>query len=165
MQRGKFIGKFLARHVSGTYAHYEEHGVYGADCARHHPHRTHDLRSGCQDHLTYLLTPWCRVLLEKLTGLQLVKKFPAFHGTRMFIIAFTSVRHLSLSPGPTQSSPHTHIPKAPTLNKLIRGGLKAPTNYLKFISMEELCKKQKIRMKVRKESCLNFHELMAHSKV
>jgi hypothetical protein len=28
-----------------------------------------------------LLTPWCRVLLEKLTGLQLVKKFPAFHGT------------------------------------------------------------------------------------
>ena len=68
-------------------------------------------------------------------------------------------------PGPTQSSPHTHIPKAPTLNKLIRGGLKAPTNYLKFISMEELCKKQKIRMKVRKESCLNFHELMAHSKV
>jgi hypothetical protein len=30
---------------------------------------------------TYLLTPWCRVLLEKLTGLQLVKKFPTFHGT------------------------------------------------------------------------------------
>jgi len=28
--------------------------------------------------LTYLLTPWCRVLLEKLTGLQLVKKFSAF---------------------------------------------------------------------------------------
>ena len=28
--------------------------------------------------LTYLLTPWCRVLLEKVTGLQLVKKFPAF---------------------------------------------------------------------------------------
>ena len=24
----------------------------------------------------YLLTPWCRVLLEKLTGLQLVKKLP-----------------------------------------------------------------------------------------
>ena len=33
--------------------------------------------------LTYLLTPWCRVLLEKLTGLQLVKKFPTFHGTRV----------------------------------------------------------------------------------
>ena len=47
--------------------------------------------------LTYLLTPWCRVLIEKLTGLQLVKKFPAFHGTRRFITALTSVRHLSLS--------------------------------------------------------------------
>ena len=46
---------------------------------------------------TYLLTPWCRVLLEKLTGLQLVKKLPAFHGTRRFITALTSVRHLSLS--------------------------------------------------------------------
>ena len=46
--------------------------------------------------LTYLLTPWCRVLLEKLTGLQLVKKFPAFYGTRRFITALTSVRHLSL---------------------------------------------------------------------
>ena len=56
-----------------------------------------------------ILTPWCRVLLEKLTGLQLFKKFPAFHGTRRFITALTSVRHLSLS-WPTQSSPYTHIP-------------------------------------------------------
>ena len=47
--------------------------------------------------VTYLLTPWYRVLLEKLTGLQLVKKFPVFHGTRRFITALTSVRHLSLS--------------------------------------------------------------------
>ena len=45
----------------------------------------------------YLLAPWCGVLLEKLTGLQLVKKFPAFHGTRRFITALTSVCHLSLS--------------------------------------------------------------------
>ena len=44
----------------------------------------------------YLLTAWCRVLLEKLTDLQLVKKFPAFHGTRKFITALTSFRHLSL---------------------------------------------------------------------
>jgi len=43
-----------------------------------------------------LLTPWCRDLLEKLTGLQLVKKFTAFHGTRRFITAHTTVRHLSL---------------------------------------------------------------------
>ena len=55
-----------------------------------------------------LLTPWCRVLLEKLTGLQLVKKFAAFHGTRRFITALTSVRQLSLSwASPIQSKyPH-----------------------------------------------------------
>ena len=47
--------------------------------------------------LIYLLAPWSRVLLEKLTGLQLVKEFPAFHGTRSYITAFTSARHLSLS--------------------------------------------------------------------
>ena len=33
MQKGNFINVFLARHV-----------------ARHRPHRTHDLRSGSQDH-------------------------------------------------------------------------------------------------------------------
>jgi len=38
-----------------------------------------------------------RVLPAQLTGLQLVKKFPAFHGTRRFITALTTVRHLSLS--------------------------------------------------------------------
>jgi len=51
-----------------------------------------------------LLTQWCTVLLEQLTGLQLVKKFPAFHGTRRFITALTSVRHLSLSWDPQQAS-------------------------------------------------------------
>ena len=56
----------------------------------------------------YLLTPRCRVLPEQLTGLQLVKKFPAFHGTRRFITALTSVRQLSLSwASPIQSTcPH-----------------------------------------------------------
>ena len=58
--------------------------------------------------LFYLLTARCRVLLEKLTGLKLVKKFPAFHGTQRFITALTSVRHLSLSwASPIQSTcPH-----------------------------------------------------------
>ena len=40
---------------------------------------------------------WSTVLLEKLTTFHLVKKFPAFFGTRRFITAFTSARHLSLS--------------------------------------------------------------------
>jgi len=47
--------------------------------------------------LCYLLTPWSRVLLEKLAGSQLVKKFPSFYGNRKFITAFASARHLSLS--------------------------------------------------------------------
>ena len=44
-----------------------------------------------------LLTPWSRVLLEKVTGSQLVKKYPALYGTWRFITAFTSAHHLSLS--------------------------------------------------------------------
>ena len=53
----------------------------------------------------YLLTPWCRVLLEKLIGLQLGKKFPAFYGTRRFITALTSFHHSSLSwASPIQST-------------------------------------------------------------
>jgi len=82
MPQCDFIDVFSARHVSGIYAHHQEHWmlscsvwfsapsfwmggglesrcvgrVCGADGAvRHHPHRTHDLRSGSQDHFTYLL--------------------------------------------------------------------------------------------------------------
>jgi hypothetical protein len=47
--------------------------------------------------IPYLLTPENGVLLEKLTGSQLVKKFAAFYGTQGFITAFTSARQLSLS--------------------------------------------------------------------
>jgi len=47
--------------------------------------------------LPSLLTPCSRILLEKLTGFNPAKKFPAFYGTRMFITAFTSARHMSLS--------------------------------------------------------------------
>jgi hypothetical protein len=45
----------------------------------------------------YTMTPCSRVLLEKLTVTQLVKKFPAFYGTRGFITVFTTVRNWSLS--------------------------------------------------------------------
>ena len=58
--------------------------------------------------LTYLLTAWCRVLLENVTGLQLVRKFTAFHGTRRFITALTSLRHLSLSWASPIQSIHPH---------------------------------------------------------
>ena len=54
------------------------------------------------------LTAWCRVL-EKLTGLQLVKKFSAFHGTLTFITALTRLPHPSLS-WVSPISPYTYIP-------------------------------------------------------
>jgi hypothetical protein len=43
-----------------------------------------------------ILTPWSRVLPEKLKRPELLKKFPAFYGTRRFITAFTRARHLSI---------------------------------------------------------------------
>jgi len=55
-----------------------------------------------------LLTSWSRVLFEKLTGPQLVKKFPTFYGTQNF----TTVR-TSPYPEPEQFSPcpQSHFPK------------------------------------------------------
>jgi hypothetical protein len=44
-----------------------------------------------------VLTPWSRVLPEKLKRPELLKKFPAFYGNPRFITAFTRARHLSLS--------------------------------------------------------------------
>jgi len=49
-------------------------------------------------------------LLDKLTGSQLVNKFRAFYGTRSFITALTSARHLSLS----WASSIQSIPPQPT---------------------------------------------------
>ena len=56
------------------------------------------LLHGILNLLTYSLTQRNRVILEKLTGFQLVKKFLAFfYSTRRYMTSFTSARHLSLS--------------------------------------------------------------------
>jgi hypothetical protein len=57
---------------------------------------------------THLLTPWATVLLEKLTGFQLVKKFSSFYGTRRFITAFTSAPPAPVLSqlDPVHASPH-----------------------------------------------------------
>jgi len=39
---------------------------------------------------------WRKVILEKLTVTQLVKIFPAFHGTHRFITVFITTHHWSL---------------------------------------------------------------------
>ena len=54
--------------------------------------------------LTHSLTPWSRVLLEKLNGSQLVKKFPAFYGTRRSIAALQEPATCPCSE-PDQSTP------------------------------------------------------------
>jgi hypothetical protein len=46
--------------------------------------------------ITYLISSWSKGLLEKPTGLQLLRKSPAFYGTQKFITAFIKARYLSL---------------------------------------------------------------------
>ena len=97
--------------------------------------------------ISYLLSPWSRVLLEKLTGPLLVKKFPAFYGTRRFITVFTSAGHLSLSwtrsilpmppPNPTSSRSvlilSSHLRLGPR-SCLLPWGFPTKTLYTPFLS-------------------------------
>jgi hypothetical protein len=46
---------------------------------------------------TYLLTPWSRVLLERLTGSAASQEISRIFGTRRFLTVLTNARHLSLS--------------------------------------------------------------------
>ena len=46
---------------------------------------------------TYLLIPWSRVLLEKLTASAASQEIPRIFGTRRFITVLTSARHMSVS--------------------------------------------------------------------
>ena len=57
----------------------------------------------------FLVTPWSRVLLEKLTSCQLIKKFPTFYGTQ-------------------KSLPHLKIP-IPVLSQI---NLCPPSHFLKI---------------------------------
>ena len=57
----------------------------------------HTFETSYESKQTNSLTPKSRIIRKKLTGSQLVKKFPAFYGTGKFLTAFTSVRHLCLS--------------------------------------------------------------------
>jgi hypothetical protein len=43
------------------------------------------------------LTPWSRILLEKLTGFAASQEIPRIYGTRKFITVLASARQLSLS--------------------------------------------------------------------
>ena len=59
--------------------------------------------------MRHLLTPWFRILLEKLTVLQLVKKFPNFMETEGSL-PHSQVPATCPYPDPSRSSPSIHIP-------------------------------------------------------
>jgi len=98
---------------------------------------------GKQPKLTpYLHNPWSWIILEKLTGSQLVKKFPAFYGTQRFITAFTSACHLSLfwassiqSIPPYPTSWRSILPSTPGSPKWsLSPGLSTKTLYTPLLS-------------------------------
>jgi len=47
--------------------------------------------------ITYLLTPWSRVLLEKLTGSAASQEISRIFGIRKFLTVLKGAPHLSLS--------------------------------------------------------------------
>jgi hypothetical protein len=55
------------------------------------------------------LFPWSRVLREKLTVAQPLKKFPVFYGPRRFMTLFTTARHWSLSSARRIQPPPSHF--------------------------------------------------------
>jgi hypothetical protein len=80
---------------------------------------------------TYLLTPRSRVLLKKLTGFGASKKIPRLYGTRNFITALTSARHLSLSSARSiQSLQYPPTSWRPILILFSHLGLGLPNNFL-----------------------------------
>jgi hypothetical protein len=73
------------------------------------------LQNAQQSGIKGSITPWSRVLLEKLIATQLVKKLSAFYGTRMYITVFTIARRWTLSWARwIQSTPSRHIYLMPT---------------------------------------------------
>jgi len=65
-----------------------------------------NLSQNVGDWRSYLLTPWSRVLLEKLTGSAASQEIPRIFGTPTFITVLTSARHLFLSWANSIHSPH-----------------------------------------------------------
>ena len=73
--------------------------------------------------LAYLLTPWSRVLLEKLNGSAASQEIPRIFGTRKFITVLTSARQLSLSSIQSPQLPPTSWRSILILSSHLRLGL------------------------------------------
>jgi len=66
------------------------------------------LSPACFGSFRTILTPWSGGVLEKLTGPQLVKKFPAFYGTQTHFTILARAHHLSLARARSMQSLPTH---------------------------------------------------------
>ena len=95
-------------HVTKLAGHYSVHKGQPSVRVRRYVTSVHTLSNYSAN--TYILTQCSRVHLEKLTGLQPVKKFPAFYGPRSSLTAFTISRHLSLSWASSIQSIPSHPP-------------------------------------------------------
>jgi hypothetical protein len=83
-------------------------------------------------------TPWSRVLLEKLKGSQLFKKFRTCYEAQRFLTAFTRPRHMSLSwATPIQSLTPSHFLKI-HLNIVLPSRLGSVVSFLQ-VSIQKLC--------------------------
>ena len=102
--------------------------------------------------LTYLPTQYSGVFLEKPTGFQVVKKFPTFHGSRRFITAVTSPRHLPLS----WASWIPSMPQHPTSRRaiLIQGDTKKRELLKTPTKIEEIQEKKIIGRNWTIKTCL-----------
>ena len=84
--------------------------------------------------VTYLLTPWSRVLLEKLTGFAASQEIPRIFGTGRFITVLTSARHLSLTGANSIQS--SQPPPTSWRSILILSPPSAPTGVLLYFPID-----------------------------
>jgi hypothetical protein len=102
--------------------------------------------SRCQfSTLTYLLTPWSRALLEKLTGSAASQEIPRIFGTRRFITVLTSARHLSLSWAKSIQSPQP-----------------PPTSWRSILILSSHLRLSALWHKVKKSKVSTVHEIKAY---
>jgi hypothetical protein len=93
--RDPFGARFSLLHVPSTFFLFVHFVHFLDQCIRYIP------PTKCTGLLytylrTYSLTLWSRLLLVKLSGLQLVKKLPTFYGTRRFIVLILQSNQKSL---------------------------------------------------------------------
>ena len=89
-----------------------------------------------------LKTPRSRALLKKLRVPQLAKKFPAFHGTRRFITAFTRACHLSLLWATSVQPKHT---APPYFLEIHFNSILPPTSVFQMVSIPQVSPPKPVR--------------------